>query len=212
MKISRLFTIGCITLLLSGTSLFCQNTPQGCKFDVASIRPGNSDTLTREYFEGAGSTYRATSVDALLLLNNAFEVKDYQQISGYPKWVSKEIFDIVAKVPEQQAPHHCMDNAATRAAAIKDLLIQRFALRYHIEQRPIQVFALTVIPNRFHLKPVSQAQHTSPDSPMATIASCLQLHCRPSTPRCSVFPRCFPPSRSISLSTAPDLRTTTTSF
>jgi uncharacterized protein (TIGR03435 family) len=43
------------------------------------------------------------------------------------------------------------------AGAIKELLVQRFSLRYHMEQRSIPVYGLSVIPGRFKLKPVSPA-------------------------------------------------------
>jgi uncharacterized protein (TIGR03435 family) len=122
-------------------------TTSKCSFDVASIRQSRGDQQTRVREEGAGTIFRATSLSPVWLLYNAFQVKDHQQVSGYPKWVESDLYDILAKTPEDEAASHCLDDDDREAAVLRELLVQRFALRYHVEKKQIQVYALQVAKN-----------------------------------------------------------------
>jgi uncharacterized protein (TIGR03435 family) len=123
-----------------------------CFFDVASIRQSRGDQQTRVREEGAGTIFRATSLSPVWLLYNAFQVKDHQQVSGYPKWVESDLYDILAKTPEDEAASHCLDDDDREAAVLRELLVQRFALKYHVEKKQIQVYALKVAKNGPKLK------------------------------------------------------------
>ncbi len=113
-----------------------------CSFDVASIRPGHREQPTRVREEGDGTIFRATSIAPVWLLYNAFQVRDHQQVSGYPKWVEEELYDILAKTPEESAATQCLSDGVREASVLRELLVQRFGLKYHVEQRMIPVYAL----------------------------------------------------------------------
>ena len=123
------------------------------RFDVASVKPGLSPYEQGQQRAAAGGTaaggpvffgsrtlpggrFMASTVTLKQLVAQAFEVKDYQ-IEGGPKWLTTDYFDINASAGGEAAP-------AEINAMLKTLLVERFALRAHVETRQASTYVLTV--------------------------------------------------------------------
>jgi len=113
------------------------------EFEVASIKPSplpGRGPIRLGQKGGPGSadpgrvTYTFTTL--LNLMADAYGVKRYQ-ISGGPKWLDSEQFDIVAKVPEGATKEQIN-------VMLQNLLAERFKLTLHRESKELPVYALVV--------------------------------------------------------------------
>jgi uncharacterized protein (TIGR03435 family) len=111
-----------------------EGTEAPARFEVVDVRPSKASAdrqglsaLPSGQVEILGYTVRE-----LILL--AFEVKS-DRVSGGPKWLDSDRFDVIAKSPDAMSPHAI-------AAMVKTLLQEHFQLRTHTEDHPLPVFAL----------------------------------------------------------------------
>jgi uncharacterized protein (TIGR03435 family) len=112
-------------------------TPAPLAFEVASIRPWQaSDTDSTQPGLGLrldGSQAHITRLPLDEYIAMAYRVRNHQ-VTG-PDWMGSEKFDLNAKLP-----------AGTNADQIPDmvrtLLIQRFGLKVHREQKELPIYAL----------------------------------------------------------------------
>ena len=121
---------------------------QGKIFEVASIRPAAQGTNPR-LFEAENGTLRVASYTVKLLVQMAWNVRDFQVVGG-PAWVRSDGFDIAAKG----------DSSATDSQLrlmIQALLADRFRLRLHPETRELPVYALVVSEDGHKLHPNNEA-------------------------------------------------------
>jgi uncharacterized protein (TIGR03435 family) len=120
------------------------------EFEVASIKPsaqsGRVFRLDPKGGPGSGDpgrvTYAFTTI--LNLMVDAYSVKRYQ-VSGGPKWLDSEQFDIVAKVPEGATKEQVK-------VMLQNLLAERFKLTLHRETKELPMYALVVGPKGPKLK------------------------------------------------------------
>jgi bla regulator protein blaR1 len=118
-------------------------------FEVVSIKRSNPDsrTITRS----DPSQVRLTSVTVKLLIQAAYDVRDFQ-ISGGPGWTMSDRYDINAKLPDDEpmpSPTKAIDEEhktaqQRRQAMLQALLSDRFQLKIHKEPRELPVYVLTV--------------------------------------------------------------------
>jgi uncharacterized protein (TIGR03435 family) len=105
-------------------------------FDVASIRPNTSER---------GIPFIAPPPDGINVVNRPLESlvrsaygMPFFRIIGMPAWANEERFDIVAK-----AARPITDSE--RQLMLRSLLIDRFGLKTHVEQREHTVYVMTRI-------------------------------------------------------------------
>jgi uncharacterized protein (TIGR03435 family) len=122
-------------------------------FEVASIKESTvSLSLPARgfgrYSGGPGTTspgqFSVIGVSLKKALQNALNLPDFQYVA--PSWMDERIFDIVAKVPP----------GATREqfhAMLQNLLIERFQIVVHHEQRSTDVYDLTIAKGGPKMKP-----------------------------------------------------------
>jgi uncharacterized protein (TIGR03435 family) len=108
-------------------------------FEVVSIRRNTSGAAASETDTTPGRI-NLINVTPLSLLLRAFGVAAFQ-IAGAPGWVATERYDVVATVPGG-----VVLNDQTRQPSIRQMLVDRWQLRYHQETRTLRVFSL-VAPN-----------------------------------------------------------------
>jgi uncharacterized protein (TIGR03435 family) len=144
-------TIGfiCLILLLPGIALG-QAPAVGLSFEVASIKPAEPITPA---MIAAGKLHVGMSVDGARvdigylslgeLIPMAFKVKPYQ-VSG-PDWLRAQRFDILAKLPEGATKEQVPE-------MLQALLVERFQLKAHLENRDNPVYALVVSKGGHKLK------------------------------------------------------------
>ena len=131
------------TLLMVGVAASAPaltQTTAGPTFDVASVILNRSGDM-RLRFGGDPGRYQIINAPLRTIIRVAFQVQDYQIVEA-PDWIATERFDIVATT-SAVAP-------AERAAMLRTLLADRFALRTHGERRDMPIFemALTRVDGR----------------------------------------------------------------
>jgi uncharacterized protein (TIGR03435 family) len=108
------------------------------EFEVVSVRPNNSLSGSSGVHTDQGML-KATNVSLRSLIMRAYGVKNYQ-VEG-PDWLGSEHFDIAAKFPEALPKDRDKYNAAL-GAMMRNMLLDRFKLRLHSEQKTFSVFGL----------------------------------------------------------------------
>jgi uncharacterized protein (TIGR03435 family) len=146
------------------------------RFEVAAVRPSPPLQLPLRAPVRMGLSMDGGRVDIRLmslrdLIIVAYRIKPYQ-FPGAPDWMTTEVFDIVAKIPQgvstgKAREIQCGDVSPCSVSATKvpemlqALLAERFGLKIRRENREMQVYALTAAKGGPKLKEVA------PDHPEA---------------------------------------------
>ncbi len=165
-----------LTILLLTAPLLAD----GPEFEVASIKPfviPQNFAIRVGSVGGPGTTdptHLNTSATSLRnLLQSAFDVKNFQIVSPEPL---NEMFDFALGLPE---------NATKDDVKImwRNLLISRFGLKYHIEQREFQVDELLIGSKGHKLTENKDADPPPPDPSSGPVAIKMDNEGRPILPR-----------------------------
>jgi len=121
--------------LLGGASILAQSPrPIHVEFEVASIRPSSPATSSGGVrIDGAQVHYARFPFREFVA--RAYRVR-LSQVIG-PEWMDSERFDIDAKLPAGSTPARIAD-------MLQALLIERFALKQHREQKEMPIYALVL--------------------------------------------------------------------
>jgi len=131
---------------LIGCLLVCAAHAQ--TFEVAAIKP-NTDLTQHQSGIGLGNagTITVTNVSLRFLIAFAYEVRDYQ-VTGGPKWIDSDRWDIVAKPSAEEAAAEPVkpDKSSTDHMRIRlrALLADRFQVVVHPETKEMPIYALKV--------------------------------------------------------------------
>jgi uncharacterized protein (TIGR03435 family) len=110
-------------------------------FDVASVKqspPPTGGPMFVTYGPRAGGQWLAQNAPFLMILRSAYPGFSLPgQIAGGPKWVNTARFDIDARTTVNLPPD-------AMAEMLKNLLMDRFKLKVHVEAREIDVYALVL--------------------------------------------------------------------
>lgn len=115
-------------------------TVAGKKFDVATIKPGSPKEGWPE--DGwqlgppAHGGIEISNLELKKIVASSFRIQDIMVFG--PKWMDSARFNIVAKGPDPKASN------LEVWEMMRSLLADRFQLTYHIEERPMQAYVLTV--------------------------------------------------------------------
>jgi uncharacterized protein (TIGR03435 family) len=155
-------TVTAISLAIGCAVVVMAQSPQpSLSFEVASVRPAApppSTPVMTWVHGGPGTadpgqiTYRRTSLKQLL--KYAYAVQDYQ-LDG-PAWLDSTRFDVKAKVPL----------GATKEQArimLQNLLVERFSLKLHHEQRDLPAYALVVAKGGSKMKTSGAPTKSTPE-------------------------------------------------
>ena len=139
-----------VILIALAAGMASSQTPARSRFEVASIRQSDPGAGGTQIGLSPGGTFNAKNVTLKALIQNAYDVRDFQ-ISGGPGWLDSERYDIVAKgqntgVSEDdirtmtdQQRNALKENLVSRVRA---LLEERFELKVHRETKEMPVYAL----------------------------------------------------------------------
>jgi uncharacterized protein (TIGR03435 family) len=134
-------------------------------FDVASIKPdksGNASIMVRFL---PGGSFTATFITIKLLIEQAYDVADFQ-ISGGPDWIKSERFDVEAKPSDSVAAElpklDPVQRNLEKQHMIQSLLATRCKLALHHETRDFQEYALVIAKSGLKVQPAN-AGDTSPN-------------------------------------------------
>jgi len=134
----------------------------GPEFDVASIKPATQPTpeLFRSGKIHLGMTVDGARVDIggmplTTLIQQAFGVKPFQVIA--PDWARESRWDILAKLPEGGSQEQVPE-------MLKALLVDRFKLVVHRDNKELPVYALVVGKGGLKMKPAVPEPGGAPDA------------------------------------------------
>lgn len=108
-------------------------------FEVASIKPSAPDSRMMRMMGTSSSDgrYTASNVTVKMLIQQAYDLKDYQ-ISGGPTWLTSDRYDIVAKAETPNIDHERLK------VLLQSLLAERFKIQVHRETKELPIYALVV--------------------------------------------------------------------
>jgi uncharacterized protein (TIGR03435 family) len=104
-------------------------------FEVASIKPHTSDDRRMVFRPSPGGRMEIAGVPLRVMIRVAYDVQDFQ-ISGGPKWMDTDRWDIVAKTGD--------GSDSQLAERVQVLLEDRFKLQIRRESKEMPVLALSV--------------------------------------------------------------------
>jgi uncharacterized protein (TIGR03435 family) len=131
-----------VALLILSASLNAQSPsprPAFDQFDVATVKPVEANAKSGRFFKMAG-THRwiATNYTLKNLIALAYDMNP-RTISGGPGWIEDQHFTIEAVTPGEVAPLRLEQMRMLRA-----LLVERFALKFHRQDKEFSIYELTV--------------------------------------------------------------------
>jgi uncharacterized protein (TIGR03435 family) len=115
-------------------------------FEVASLKPCNDNHSASPRFEASGRV-TATCMPLATLIQNAWNLPLYIEPVGLPKSMDNQSLSIVAKAPPGVAPDPQHNNAARDLLnlMVRSLLIERFQMKVHYEDRPADAYTLVAV-------------------------------------------------------------------
>lgn len=119
-------------------------------FEVVSIKPDKSGTMmVRIMFTSDGISM--TNFPVHMVLREVLGVSDNQLI-GEPGWLNSDRFDVEAKVAAEDVPKLKTLKPAERWAMLQSVFQDRFALKYHHENRDLTQYVLVVAKGGLKMK------------------------------------------------------------
>ena len=135
-----LTAVGTTGIVISQTA-----PPTHPQFEVASIKPGNSEDRRPLFSFPNGSQLTVRNFTVRRLIQIAYRIKDFQ-ISGGPAWIGADLYDINAKSETAAKQDEIMP-------MLQALLASRFQLIVRRETREMPVYALVLSKNGPKMKP-----------------------------------------------------------
>jgi len=121
------------------------------EFDVASIKPAK-DFPGQRVRNNPGSL-EISNMEPTTMIRNAYRLVMEGQLTGFPSWADKDCFDIEATADEDPA----IDLAEARQRnllRLQSLLVSRFQLRTHWEDKMQHGYVLAIGKKGWRLKPL----------------------------------------------------------
>jgi uncharacterized protein (TIGR03435 family) len=129
-------------LIFAATGIFAQSPairPAFGGFEVATIKPTAPDWHGGAYFTMQGGHRFVVQNYTLKSLVGAAWNLPLRLISGGPNWVDSEHYDIVAETAGSVRP-----NVDEQMSMLRNLLIDRFQLKFHRPEKEMPIYTLTV--------------------------------------------------------------------
>ena len=130
--------------------------PAGRAFEVASIKPFDGDMHQVRVQMSPGGRYNAKGVNVRALIQQAFDIRDFQ-IAGGPSWLASDRWEINAKA-EGEEPIGREDLKPMLQALLQD----RFKLSFKNETKEGQIYELVQAKGGHKLKQVDAAASQRP--------------------------------------------------
>jgi hypothetical protein len=103
-----------------------QNTAKPLTFDVISVKPNHSDSADAQMGMNRDG-FTAANIDLHLLLLQAFELQEGDQLLGEPKWTTGGRWDIDARIAAEDIPALAKMTYHERNGMFREILVERFA-------------------------------------------------------------------------------------
>lgn len=112
-------------------------------FDVASIRPHNPALPGTTIKIPSHGEMSVSGMTARELIRFAYDIRQDYQLSGGPKWIESDKYDIRAKTSEEDPPASSRNSLDNQRIRMQLLLADRFGLKLRHETRQSSVYFLT---------------------------------------------------------------------
>jgi len=147
------------------------------EFEVADVKPAAPGGRGGGLRNQPGGRLTGTNVAMRLLLIRAFNTFNEEALVGIPDWVNDARFDIVAKAPVE--PGQAQVDMQTMALMIRSLLVDRFKMTWHTEERPMTTYALVAVkPKMKKADPKERANCTNENPPAGAPPGSESLVCK----------------------------------
>ena len=153
-----------------GTADLLPVIPAPTEFEVASVKP--SEPGGRAAFRGMNAgRFAVTGMPLSLFVSQAFNANN-DDVVGLPAWADNERFDITAKAPADAGME-------ALAPMLRSLLVDRFKMTYHTEERPVTAYSLTAAkPKMKKADPASRASCKNAPAPPGDPAGSRMMICQ----------------------------------
>jgi uncharacterized protein (TIGR03435 family) len=145
------------TLVLIAQQSSPASHPKFDTFEVATIKPADPSEHSGRYIKLEGTNRFVEKAYTLKLLIAAAYDLNPKTISGGPAWLESDHYDILAVTPGEVRPNH-----DEQMSMLRSLLVDRFKLTFHREQKEFSVYQLEVAKGGPKLKPSA----SRPDEPV----------------------------------------------
>jgi uncharacterized protein (TIGR03435 family) len=122
---------------------------QQTEFEVAEIRP--SKPGAEQNVNMTNGRLQAIAITMKDMIGFAYNLDDYM-LPGLEKWMETERWDLIAKSEPETTD-------GTMQAMVRTLLAERFHLKSHFEDQPVDVWALTAPKGMGKLKATTAVEH-----------------------------------------------------
>jgi uncharacterized protein (TIGR03435 family) len=163
-----------------GTAEILPPIPDPTAFEVASIKPSDPSQRMRRMQSQPGGRLVVDGMPLATLVNRAFNPTIFagNQLVGIPAWAETDLFDIVAKAPSTGAAGPPMD-LASMTPMLRALLVDRFKMTYHTEERPVAAYSLVAAkPKMKKADPASRTFCKNLPAPTGSPAGSQVLNCQ----------------------------------
>lgn len=115
--------------------------PLPTEFEVTDVKAAGPEFRMGRFAIQPGGRFVAQGFPLRFLIARAFNTNTGEQIAGLPKWADVDRFDITAQAPSMgpSAPPLDMESVAPM---LRSLLVDRFKMKYHTEDRSVSTYAL----------------------------------------------------------------------
>ena len=116
-------------------------------FEVASVKPANPQDRWIAFSTYPGGRITVSLYTLEMLIEEAFDVQSFQ-VSGGPRWINDDRYDIVAKPPasaessKANPPYPKAPPNDEQRQMLQALLVERFQLKFHRETKEGPVYLL----------------------------------------------------------------------
>jgi uncharacterized protein (TIGR03435 family) len=134
------------------------------QFDVATIKPSDPNVRRGDVRYG-GNEINIQGIPLKTLIKIAWDLDPRNDDTLVaPKWLDSDKIDIHAKASQSEIGNNTMGRTNTvnpdaLMPMLRDLLIDRFQIKYHMEERPIDAYAL--LADHPKLTPADPKEHTA---------------------------------------------------
>ncbi len=136
--------------LLNSCRALAQKSADLPEFEAVSITSNKSGEARSGFRPAPGGKLNAVNVTAKFLIEWAYLVRDYQ-VSGEPKWVDTDRFD-VRTTSQSNPPYHIL--RPVLQSMFQKVLVDRFNLTYHKTSKEMQVYLLSVAKSGPKIQPI----------------------------------------------------------
>lgn len=152
------------------------------EFDVASVKPSEPFTpgappRMMRFGMQPGGRFESNGLPLRFLIDRAFNSNNREAVQGVPDFAQTERYDITAKV--NLPPSANMQDNELLAPLVRGLLVDRFKMKYHTEERPVTAYALSGSkPKMKKSDPASRTHCTQGNAPAGSPPGSRTLTCQ----------------------------------